>query len=188
MSDQDIHHQATVAAEAVAQMTQIEVNLWMKQIERLGPAKVLSFIEFWMSGGAQGSYRRVPTIEDLLKHTDSEFVGTEQALELLRRYVADCGPWNDPPINDAKLKEAVVHMGGWAKVCHDMPDPSEDFAYKRFGERFRVAWSRSEALMVQKTLAPAPLLGLFSEPSQLKIGLADAGAADTPLPLAPPSP
>lgn len=170
---------ASVVAESIAQMfnaskselTMIEANLWLRQVERLGNAQVLAFAEFWMSGGAQGSFRRAPTIEDLLTYADPSFLGHAQALELLRKHVSTCGPWSSPEIKDAKLVEAVDHLGGWAKVCEEMPDPGQDFAYKRFADRFKAAWARSEALMVQRSLFPKPLLGLFASPNQLRAEL-----------------
>lgn len=182
--------QALIAGESVAQtfsaakaeMTQIEVNLWSREIQRLGAARVLSFVEFWIGGGAQGSFRRAPTIEDLLSYADPDFISPAQSLELLRSHVASCGPWSNPKIADQKMMEAIAHMGGWAKVCQDMPDPSDDFAYKRFGDRFRSAWSRSEALQVQRRLAPKPLLGLVADPNQLRL-TAEAPEAEGTLPI-----
>lgn len=182
--------QAAIAGESIAQMftsvraemTNIEVILWLRQIDRLGGARVMAFVEFWMSGGAQGSYRRVPTIEDLLSYADGEYVSAAQSLELLRQHVSSCGPWSNPDIKDAKLIEAISYLGGWAKVCQDMPDTSDDFAYKRFGERFKAAWSRSEALLVQKFLSPMPLLGLLESPGQLRL---EAAPADSALQLLP---
>lgn len=152
-----------------AEITVIESNLWAREIARMGPAKLLSFAEFWMSGGGQGNFRRTPTIDDFLMRADPTYVNSTTALDLLASHVRQCGPYSDPVIEDLKLREAVSHMGGWAKVCLDMPDPSNEFAHKRFAERFRGAWTHSEALHVQKKLAPPALLGLASSPEQLKL-------------------
>lgn len=169
--------QYQVAAEAVAQtfsaakqeMTQIEINLFLNEIHRLGPEAVMSFVKFWIGGGGQGSFRRAPTIEDLCAYTDPNYISSASALEVLRSLVASTGPWQDPAMQDSKMREAVTHLGGWAKVCSDMPDPADDFAYKRFAERFRAAWSRSEALAVQKRLQPPVLQGLIAAPDQLRL-------------------
>ena len=53
----------SVAAEAVGQMfsqaqreiTPVESGLWMVEIGRLGPERLLAFAQFWMSGGGQTS-------------------------------------------------------------------------------------------------------------------------------------
>lgn len=164
-----------VAAEAVSQlfsaanaeMTKIEANLWMCEIERLGPGATLSFVEYWMSGGGQDSFRRPPKIEDLLSRVDPHHVGSSGALEALRQEIQQYGPYVNPPIENKKLRATVLALGGWAKVCQDMPDASEDFASRRFSERFRAAWAQSEALAVQKRLSPTPLLGLVDAPRQL---------------------
>lgn len=152
-----------------SEMTVIETNLWTREILRLGPTALLSFAEFWMSGAGQKEYRRTPTIDDFLKYADPAYVSAACALDRLTAEVRRCGPYSDPVIDDLKLREAIVQMGGWAKVCQDMPDPAQDFAFKRFAERFRSAWTHSEAMQVQKKLAPPALLGLIAAPAQLKL-------------------
>lgn len=152
-----------------AEMTVIESNLWSREIERLGPAALLSFAEFWMSGGGQGNYRRTPTIDDFMMRADPSYVNAATALDRLIEEVRRSGPYNNPTIEDLKLREAIARMGGWAKVCQDMPDPSSDFAFKRFSERFRAAWTHSEALQVQHKLNPPALLGLVASPGQIKL-------------------
>lgn len=164
-----------IAAEAVSQlfsvanaeMTKIEANLWMREIERLGAPATLSFVEFWMTGGGQDSFRKAPKIDDFLTRADPHYVSASGALECLRREIQSFGPYLNPPIADPKLRATVAALGGWAKVCQDMPDPSEDFASRRFAERFRSAWTQSEALLVQKRLDPPPLQGLIDAPRQM---------------------
>lgn len=166
-----------IAAESVSQlftaaksqMTPIECSLWMREIERLGPQAMLNFVEFWASGGGQGSFQRAPKIEDFRKLADPQHISAEAALEILRAEVARCGCWGDPNITDARLTNAVLQLGGWAKVNQDMPDPSDAFEYKRYADRFKHAWTYAEAQAVQCMPAPPPLLGLVSQPSQLKL-------------------
>lgn len=166
-----------------AEMTVIESNLWSREIERLGPTALLSFAEFWMSGSGQGNYRRTPTIDDFLMRADPAYVNAASALDRLIVEVRLSGPYNNPTIENPKLREAIAHMGGWAKVCQDMPDPSSDFAFKRFSERFRVAWTHSEALQVQQKLNPPALLGLTASPGQIKLAwVAPEPDTDTSLP------
>lgn len=166
-----------LAGEAVSQlfavsktdMTSLESTLWAREIQRIGPAAVMAFAEFWMMGGGSSSgHRRAPTINDFRTFTDPKFVSAATALDLLRAEVVQTGPYASPKITDSKLIEAVTHMGGWAKVCQDMPEPTEAFAWKRFGEVFNKAWTRSEGLQVQNRLAPQPLLGLIAAPRQLQ--------------------
>lgn len=186
----DLSHseQCRIAGEGIAQLfatvkadlTSIEANLWIREITRLGPKLALSFTEFWMSGGGQGDYRRAPRIDDFLRRADPEHVSAEDALEVLRAEVARCGPYNTPKIENMKLKAAVVRLGGWAKVCLDMPEPSNDFAFKRFAERFRSAWIFSESLQVQNKLSDVPLLSLSAAPNQL---LLSAGVSEEVLPV-----
>lgn len=172
-------NQCDIAAEAISQLfsaakaelTTIEANLWIREIERLGPEVSLSFVEFWISGGGQGSFQRAPKLQDFLHRADPLYVSAETALEILRVEVASTGPYSNPEIADHKLMAAVARLGGWAKVCQDMPDPSAEFAYKRFTERFRNAWMHSESLQIQKKLNPQPLLGLIAEPGQLRLAM-----------------
>lgn len=175
VADFEKYHQSTLAAEVIGQMfsavkadlTPVEVNLWTRELNRLGASVMLAFAEFWISGGGQGGYRKAPTIADFLKYSDPNYVSVESALEILRTNVASIGPYNDPKISDPKLQNAVVFMGGWVKVCDEMPDPADDFAWKRYADRFRLAFTQSEALQVQRRLSAQPLLGLFSSAQQL---------------------
>lgn len=155
-------------AQAKADLTVIETNLWVAEIKRLGPDAMIAFGQFWMSGGGQGSFHRAPKIEDFLVRADPSYVSAETALDCLRAEVSATGPYSDPNIENLKLRAAVVRMGGWAKVCQDMPDPSEDYAFKQFAARFKSAWIQSEALQVQQKLSTQPLLGLVNLPNQLK--------------------
>jgi hypothetical protein len=166
------------AAEAVSQLftaakadlTNIEANLWLREIDRLGPARMLSFVEFWASGEGQSSaFNRAPKVQDFLLRADPDYIGAEGALEKLRAEIASVGCWASPQIKDLRLIAAIGAMGGWAKVNQDCPDPSDDFAYKRFAERFRGAWIQAEAKQVQGKLDAPPLLGLIAAPTQLRL-------------------
>lgn len=157
-----------------AEMTTIEGALWTREIERLGPGALLAFAEFWMSGSGQGGYRRPPTIDDFLLRADPAYINAAMALHHLAEAVRTTGPYSDPRIDDPKLRAAVTQLGGWARVCQDMPDPASDFAYKRFAERFRAAWTHSEGLQVRNCLAATPLQGLISAPRQFALSAPSA--------------
>lgn len=163
------------AREAVAQMfsmnkadmTAIEVNLWRSEITRLGAKAMLQFVKFWTSGGGQTSFRQAPRIDDFRRRMDPDFVSIDDALNILRREVGRVGPYSDPGLTDARLTVAVLEMGGWAKVCKDMPDASLDFESKRFAERFKSAWVMGEAAVLQERLPTQRLMGLIAAPKQL---------------------
>lgn len=165
------------AAQAVAQlftaagkeMTELEVRLWLRAISGLGYAKTMAFVEFWMEGGGQGR-RAAPTVEDFRKRFDETYVCAGQALELLREEVARKGPYGAPAFEDARLRAAVLVLGGWPKVCQDMPDPAQEFAHRRYAERFVLAWSKAEGMALRGELCGiAPLSGL-THSSQLSLG------------------
>jgi len=168
MSSADIHD-LEVASELVAQlftsmgkeMTPLEVNIWTRAVATYGPDHIKAFAEFWMEGGGgQGKFRRVPTIEDLRRRVDPCFCSAEDALERLRAEVARTGPYATPAIADPRLKACVILMGGWPKVCQDLPDASEDFATRRFAERFASAWVQAEGKVMRGETFASPLIGL----------------------------
>lgn len=149
------------------EMTRLEGILWAREIARLGTSALMSFAELWMGGRGQGSFRRAPTIDDFLTHADPHYANAETGLECLVTQVKLCGAYNTPEIKNPMLIEAVQILGGWEKVCRDLPDPSLNFEYKQYAEKFKAAWTQSEAKAVQKKLSPQPLLGL-SEISKRK--------------------
>jgi hypothetical protein len=171
------------AAEAVSQlftaakadMTNIEVSLWVREIDRLGPARMLAFVEFWASGeGQTSSFTRAPKIQDFLLRADPDYIGADGALDLLRAEIRATGCWGNPNIKNLKLIATVNALGGWAKVNQDCPDVSDDFACKRFAERFKHAWVQSEGKQVRGELNEPPLLGLIAQPDQLRLTQAAA--------------
>lgn len=167
--------QTSIAREAVAQMfattktdmTEIEVGLWCNQIDDLGPEVMVRFVRFWTSGGGQGNFMRAPRIDDFRRRMDPNFVCVEDALAILRGEISRVGPYENPKITDQRLQVAVLEMGGWAKVCADMPDVSLDFETRRFADRFKTAWVQGEAAVLQGRVPAARLMGLVASPQQL---------------------
>ena len=96
---------------------------------------------------------------------DPSHVSASAAVEVLRKLVSTVGPYESPVVQDHKMAEAIHDLGGWSQVCAEMPDPADDFAYRRFSERVKIAWKRSEGLEVQQRLNPSPVLGLLDAPS-----------------------
>lgn len=160
----------SAASEAVSQlftaagkeMTGLEVNLWLRAIGQYGPDLTLAFVEFWMMGGGHERYRRAPTLEDFRRRVDPNYVSTEDALEILRAEVVRSGPYANPVIHDKRLSQSINIMGGWAKVCQELPDANETFALKRFAERFASAWVQAEGRVIRDE-AVEPLLGLADQ-------------------------
>lgn len=152
-----------------ASMTDLEVELWRREIEKFGPEVMTKFVMFWTCGGGQGNFMRAPRIDDFRRRMDPSFVSAEDALTILRREVSRVGPYSDPTITDAGLKTAILEMGGWAKVCHDMPDPSMDFEMRRFADRFKSAWVQGESAVLRDQVPVQPLLGLVSAPRQMSL-------------------
>lgn len=180
-------HELKLASELVSQlftamgkeMTTLEVNVWTRSIARYGPAAINAFAEFWIEGGGQGKFRRTPTIEDLRRRVDPDYCSAEDALEKLRAEVARSGPYVTPPIADERLKATVMLIGGWPKVCQDLPDAAEDFATRRFAERFASAWVQAEGKVMRGESFASPLIGLAHVP---QCALALDGTATSRLP------
>lgn len=160
--------ESAMAAQAVAQlfsmakqeMTPVESTLWLQQIGKFGPQTMLAFVAFWASGAGQGSYLRAPLVEDFLLRADPMHVGPQTVMAQLYDLVVNCGPYTAPTTKNMKLQSVIVSLGGWVKVCEDMPIPTDDFAWKNYEQRVKTALLQSEAKQVQLLLQPANLLGL----------------------------
>lgn len=152
-----------------ANMTDLEIELWRREIDNHGPEVVTKFVLFWTCGGGQGNFMRAPRIDDFRRRMDPSFVSLEDALLILRREVSRVGPYADPAISDPGLKTAILEMGGWAKVCQDMPDASLDFEMRRFSDRFKSAWVQGESAVLRGQVPNQLLLGLVSAPKQLSL-------------------
>ena len=146
-------------SQTKTELTDMEASLWINEIERLGMSAFLSFTAHWMSR----DHPRSPKVEDFRQFGDPEYVNADIALERLAKDAGEIGPYEDPQLNDRRLVAAVLHLGGWVKVCETMPSQSEEFAWKRFAERFKLAWSRGEAQVAQGRLPPGTQLRGFVE-------------------------
>lgn len=159
------------AAEAVAQLasscgkdlTAIEVNLWLREIARYGAGLTLAFVEFWASGGGQERFRRAPFIEDFKRRVDPNYISADDALDRLRQLVQACGPYASPQIEDQRLRQAIEILGGWPKVCGELPDASDDFGTRRYAERFAGVWVQAEGRVMRGESSTRPVLGLASQ-------------------------
>lgn len=175
---------------AKAEATEAEIALWSEAIRRVGPDAALSFMGFWLSGGGQDKYARAPRVNDMLEFVDPNYVNAVTGLGQLRDLVASVGPYQSPNVLSPMLRAAVLRLGGWAKVCEDMPDPIDEFAWKRFQDRFELSWRYSEALAVQGLLNPPALIGLVDASQALPAvthhtHAAVAGPSDNGLSCAP---
>jgi hypothetical protein len=152
------------AAQAVAQLfgstggafTQVEALLWATEIHRLGPDLAMEFVRYWASGEHELKYKRTPTINDFLSRVDPEHLSAETGFAKLQEEVRLIGGWRSPAITNLKLLAAIERLGGWPKVCAELPSPTEDFALRAYAEKFALAWRHSEGLKMQGLLGNTP--------------------------------
>lgn len=70
-------------------------------------------------------------------------------------------PYKVPDIHDPVVVEAIQCMGGWAKVCSEMPDARErPIDYDRYLKRFEVALVAARNKVNVQGYRPAPLAAI----------------------------
>lgn len=157
---------AQMFTQAKAVLTPLEAQLWELEVQRMGAQRLLEFAAFWMRGEVGVS--RAPKVTDFLRYFDPHHLDESLAYDTLVAWVAQIGPYADPPSVDPRLNAAIHHLGGWVQVCQTMPDPSDDFRVRRFRERFSGAWKSAQAAVIQGVSLPHRPLGLCSAPGQLR--------------------
>jgi len=141
------------ASTTGVRMQPIEVEMWKKAVNDVGPEKALSFIYFWMGGeGGRGA----PRISDLHKYANPAYLNEQMAFDRLVELVATCGPWVTPPHQDCKMNAVIAALGGWVVCCETMPSEHEKFKFNEFKERFSRAWAQAQALSVQGRIGDVP--------------------------------
>lgn len=169
-------HQIQMALDAVSQAfaqvkaepTPAEAALWADEIDRMGPGPIMSFIKFWMSGGGQDGYLRAPRIDDARRFVDPEWMDAGAALQLMHDLVRSVGPYRVPDKSEGmsqRLQSSIAALGGWARVCEIMPEPSQEFAWREFAKRFDAAWSQAQARELMGLPPAAPLKSLAATQS-----------------------
>jgi hypothetical protein len=88
-------------------------------------------------------------------------VSPRLALEQLVQAAKRNGPYRSPELDSPQVAMAIAHLGGWATVCKEIPDPGNGFEYERYAKRFEAAYEAARADINVKQLTPPPVLGLM---------------------------
>lgn len=155
-------------------LSSLEREMWNELITRFGDQAIIDYLRRHVSMS-----KYAPHVSEAL-----EFLGASNsaasALLVLQREVQRVGSWQSPKFDDPAVAHAVSIMGGWEKVCQDLPDPSDRFAYGAFQERFEVALKAAQS-EVTRGASVAPLLGrhdanllALEQKRQLALGFAPA--------------
>jgi hypothetical protein len=83
------------------------------------------------------------------------------ALDHVVQAVKMHGPYRSPNLCNPQVAMAISHLGGWAIVCKEIPDPSNGFEFERYTKRFEAAYEAARADVDVCKLTPPPVLGLM---------------------------
>lgn len=167
----------TDATEMLAHMANIyryeisdfEAVLWQTQvINRYPNEAVMRALLAHMESGTNDS-NFMPKY-GAIKARLEPIAGFTQVHEAVRKF----GPYQVPEISDPVLLSAIDQMGGWAKVCEEMPDPvGRAVDFDRYMKRFENAIQTGKQRVNVLCQLPPPLkaIGMSSnsatQPGQL---------------------
>lgn len=174
---------ADLAGARRYEYTDIEARMWLEFLMRLttgadvGLSKLMRFLSVWSM-----RERFVPQPQDAAKALGL-FSTPESSFEAVLREVGSCGPYGSPKL-DAVTSQTIALMGGWARVCQDAPDASNEFAFNQFRKRFVELFPQAQAQVEVQGVAPKPLLGLADASRQRHLQLS-AESSERPVLSAP---
>ena len=137
-------------------LSEFEAILWTNQIfKSYEPEAVMRALLAHMEGPAPDS-NFMPKY-GVIKHKLEPTRGIEDIVAAVR----GGSPYVAPAIKDPVLIQAIQQMGGWVKVCAEMPDPREKpIDFGQYIKRFDAAVTAAVSKIGVQNIKPAPLLGI----------------------------
>lgn len=150
-------------------VTQFEADLWKRLTDECGDEALLAFLQAHLR-----TSQFAPKLSDAQKFLAPGAGNEDAAFLRLTEEVRRCGPYGDPRFDDdPAIATAVAHMGGWAAVNEQLPDPQARFDFEAFQKRFATAYQVARAEHVTAQAPRLELRGLhaLSAPSRQRIDL-----------------
>ena len=117
------------------EMSDFEMNLWLRMITDFGDAAVVNFLARHVEISVFA-----PKPAEMMKALMPGRDCAEGAMAELVRAVALFGPYSSPRFSDPVLPAAVLLMGGWVKVNETLPDAANRYEYDGFQKRFEICY------------------------------------------------
>ncbi len=158
-------------------LTPFATEAWVACMDKFGAITVKDFLLQHMM-----TSKWPPTFEEL--HTAVGVLGgADWAFERVACEVKRVGPYHAPDFSDApELAFAVAEMGGWTKLCAEMPAPEQDrFGYEALQKRFALHYQAAKGLAFRGALPQRAIRGLhaLSAPAEAKPAQIGSGAQGT---------
>jgi hypothetical protein len=154
-------------------VTDFEASIWTRLISEYGDHAVVAFLQEHVRTSTFA-----PKISDAQRLLSPVGGNEEAAFLRLTEEVRRRGPYGNPRFEeDPAIAVAVSHLGGWATLNAEMPDPGARFDYEAYQRRFAAAYqlARSQQVVTGSVGGPGgsgvpriPLRGLhaLSAPTQ----------------------
>lgn len=139
-------------------LTPFATEAWVACMEKFGARVVKDFLLQHMM-----TSKWPPTFEELHSAVGA-FGGADWAFERVACEVKRVGPYRAPDFGDApEITYAIAEMGGWAKLCAEMPAPEQDrFGYEALQKRFALHYQSAKGLAFRGLLPDRPIRGLHA--------------------------
>lgn len=166
------------AAAGNYEPSDMEIAMWEDLAARFGDDALIRFARHHIQ-----VTKFAPHISDALKFL-SGATDAPHAMLALTREVRCTGPWESPRFDDAAVGVAVDYLGGWERVCSELPDPSDRFSYDAFFKRFETAYTGAQTALASGRAQPVVLVGhhdvnrlQLEQRQRLALGLSTESAA-----------
>jgi hypothetical protein len=134
-------------------VTDFEASMWTKLINEYGDQAVVAFLQEHVRTSTFA-----PKIADAQRLLSPVGGNEEAAFLRLTEEVRRRGPYGNPRFDDdPAIAAAVSHLGGWATLNAEMPDPGARFDYEAYQRRFAAAYqmARSQRVVMGAVGGPA---------------------------------
>lgn len=140
-------------------LSEFEATLWVTQVFNRYPSEAVmrALLAHMGSGGRDSAF--MPKFGDILARLAPP-LDVSSIVDAVKRF----GPYKVPAITDPTLRLAIEKMGGWVRVCSEMPDSStRSIDFDRYMKRLDAALAQARNA-IEVHGAQAPQLACLGKP------------------------
>lgn len=138
------------------EMSQFEAALWASQIlDVYDEAQIVKACIAHMEGPA-------PERNFMPKYgTIKSLIDVEPSFVQIERLVLEYGPYNTPDVGCPVIAEAISLLGGWERVCAELPDSRvQSIDFNQYLKRAQTAIATARKRVMVQGISPKKLLGI----------------------------
>lgn len=137
-------------------LSSFESILWSAEVlDIYDDREIMLAFKYYMENGEQSRF--MPKYGEIKRLLEEKEDVTQKLLNLVSRYGSYSPP--SPKHTSTLLLATIEHLGGWAKVCSEMPDSSNELSFAQYVKRTEKAAALAKKNIQIRSVTPNSLVG-----------------------------